>query len=208
MDPITVSPAPANIKIIQPIQFLSSTERNSPEFFTTVLSTSSPWATASPSSTQRPRLPKQQQRPALSFPEQGRPQFSARQESSPGDSELPDLTPLGVRLSLEDMVSRAEQGLEMRPIPGEPGVDYPVFSEVPVTDFNCRQQEFPGIYTDVESNCQVFHMCQPQSGELNSFLCPNGTMFSQQVLQTRSRTVELLKLVPCFSISCVTGGTT
>ena len=182
MEPITVTEAPANIRIIQPIQFLSSTGRNSPETFTT---TASPWASVTPSR-QRPRAPKQQQRkqePALSFPDQGRPQFSARQESSPGNSDLPDLTPLGVRLSLEDMVSRAEQGLEMRPIPGEPGVDYPVFSEVPVTDFNCRQQEFPGIYTDVESNCQVFHMCQPQSGEVNSFLCPNGTMFSQQVDQ-------------------------
>ena len=179
-------PAPANIRIIQPIQFVSSTERDSPEFFTSAIATStaSPWASvaAIPSSTQRPRFPKQQQRPALSFPDQGRPQFSARQESSPEDSELPDLTPLGVRLSLEDMVRTAEQGLEMRPIPGEPGVDYPVFSEVPVTDFNCRQQEFPGIYTDVESNCQVFLMCQPQTGDINSFLCPNGTMFSQQVL--------------------------
>ena len=186
MDPITVTPpAPANIRIIQPIQFVSSTERDSPEFFTSAIATStaSPWASVAPipSSTQRPRFPKQQQRPALSFPDQGRPQFSARQESSPEDTELPDLTPLGVRLSLEDMVRTAEQGLEMRPIPGEPGVDYPVFSEVPDTDFNCRQQEFPGIYTDVESNCQVFHMCQPQSGERNSFLCPNGTMFSQQV---------------------------
>ena len=154
MDPITVSPAPANIRIIQPIQFVSSTEKNNPEFLTT---TASPWASVSPSSsrTQRPRFPKQQQQPALSFPDQRRPQFSARQESSPGDTELPDLTPLGVRLSLEDMVRTAEQGLEMRPIPGEPGVDYPVFSEVPDTDFNCRQQEFPGIYTDVESNCQV-----------------------------------------------------
>ena len=193
-----MSPAPANIKIIQPIQFVSSTEKDNEDFFTSpVLSTTSLFGSLPPS-TQRPRFPKQQQRPALSFPEQGRPQFSARQESGEndlGDSELPDLTPLGVRLSLEEMVSRAEQGLEMRPIPGEPGVDYPVFSVVPDTDFNCRQQEFPGIYTDVESNCQVFHMCQPQSDEVNSFLCPNGTMFSQQVRQTRSIIgLEVIKL--------------
>ena len=155
MDPITVSPAPANIKIIQPIQFVSSTERDNEDFFTSpVLSTTSLFGSLPPS-TQRPRFPKQQQRPALSFPEQGRPQFSARQESSPGDPDLPDLTPLGVRLSLEDMVRNAGQDVEMRPIPGEPGVDYPVFSSVPDTDFNCVQQEYPGIYTDVQSNCQV-----------------------------------------------------
>ena len=102
----------------------------------------------------------------------------------------------------------AEQGLEMRPIPGEPGVDYPVFSEVPDTDFNCRQQEFPGIFTDVESNCQVFHMCQPQSGELNSFLCPNGTMFSQQVRRVLVGLQLIVKLPDVFSILSVTGGIT
>ena len=27
---------------------------------------------------------------------------------------------------------------------------------------------------------QVFHMCEPDSGSISSFLCPNGTIFSQQ----------------------------
>ena len=166
VEPITVSPAPAKIKIIQPIQFVSSTQRNNQQFLTTSVSTDSPWSSVTtprnifsspastrrsrPSPTQRRRVPKQQP-PALSFQE---PQL-ARQETNDVLGDLPDLTPLGVRLSLEDMVRNAGQDVEMRPIPGEPGVDYPVFSSVPDTDFNCVQQEYPGIYTDVQSNCQV-----------------------------------------------------
>ena len=223
VDPIAVSPTPANIKIIQPIQFVSSTERNRHEIVAEAVSVTpprnreifSPETTRQPRS-QRPRFPNQQ--PALSFPDVGRPKFSARQESNPELTELPDLTPLGVRLSLEDMVRNAGQGVEMRPIPGEPGVDYPVFSEVPETGFNCRQQPYLGIYSDLESNCQVlsssslinpimmvpqvFHMCMPDSGEVNSFLCPNGTMFSQQVARCSHlvTATELLPLVFCLRL--------
>ena len=46
-------------------------------------------------------------------------------------------------------------------IPGEAGVDFPVYSAVPDTGFDCGAQEFPGIYGDVDGNCQVFHMCAP-----------------------------------------------
>ena len=60
-----------------------------------------------------------------------------------------------MRLSLEDMLRSTGDQVEMRPIPGDPGVDYPVFSQVPDTDFNCRQQDYPGIYTDTEAQCQV-----------------------------------------------------
>ena len=78
----------------------------------------------------------------------------ARQLQS-SESVNTDAIPLGVRLSLAEMVRTAGQEVEMRPIPGEPGVDYPVFSQVPDTDFNCGQQEYPGIYTDTEAQCQV-----------------------------------------------------
>ena len=106
--------------------------------------------------TQSPRVPKQSKSPALTFDEPSivsRPKSFSRQEIQ--DNDISDLTPLGVRLSLEEMLRSAGQEVEMRPIPGDPGVDYPVFSEVPDTDFNCAQQEFPGIYTDVEAQCQV-----------------------------------------------------
>ena len=45
-------------------------------------------------------------------------------------ASLPEQTPLGVRLQLEAMLSSAGQDVEMRPIPGDPGVDYPVLAEV------------------------------------------------------------------------------
>jgi hypothetical protein len=53
------------------------------------------------------------------------------------------------------------------------------YQGVPETSFDCNVQEFPGIYSDMDADCQVFHMCQP-NGNADSFLCPNGTMFNQQ----------------------------
>merc|ERR1712106_198942 len=91
---------------------------------------------------------------------------------------LPDATPLGVRLILENMFG-PDGEINMPPIPGEAGVDYPVYNSVPETGFDCSAQTFPGIYTDIQAECQSFYMCQ-QNGEFNSFLCPNGTIFNQQ----------------------------
>ena len=65
----------------------------------------------------------------------------------------------------------------MNPIPGEAGVDYPVFNSVPDTSFDCTAQENPGIYTDTEARCQSFYMCTP-AGESAAFLCPNGSLNS------------------------------
>lgn len=65
-------------------------------------------------------------------------------------------------------------------IPGEPEIDYPIFSEIPETAFDCNQQEFPGYYADVEARCQVFHICA--LNKTFDFLCPNGTIFSQESL--------------------------
>ncbi|XP_075166098.1 uncharacterized protein LOC142238364 [Haematobia irritans] len=65
-------------------------------------------------------------------------------------------------------------------IPGVPGVDYPVYSQVPQTNFDCAQQPLPGYYSDIEAQCQVFHICA--LNRTYSFLCPNGTIFSQEVL--------------------------
>ena len=45
--------------------------------------------------------------------------------------------------------------LVMPPIPGQAGVDFPVLTSVPETSFDCGFQEFPGIYGDVEADCQV-----------------------------------------------------
>ncbi|EDW38132.1 GL12430 [Drosophila persimilis] len=65
-------------------------------------------------------------------------------------------------------------------IPGTPGVDYPVYAQVPRTNFDCTQQPLPGYYADIEAQCQVFHICA--LNRTYSFLCPNGTVFSQETL--------------------------
>jgi hypothetical protein len=41
-----------------------------------------------------------------------------------------------------------------------------------------------GYYADVETRCQVFHVCTniPDAEPIKaSFLCPNGTIFNQEV---------------------------
>lgn len=40
-------------------------------------------------------------------------------------------------------------------IPGEPGKDYPILSNISSTNFNCRDQKYPGYYADVDARCQV-----------------------------------------------------
>lgn len=64
------------------------------------------------------------------------------------------------------------------PNTGRPGIDYPVFSEIPKTNFNCRDQRYKGFFGDPETDCQVWHYCDLNGGHA-SFLCPNGTIFSQ-----------------------------
>jgi len=90
---------------------------------------------------------------------------------------LPAGTPLGVKIALASTQQLSDD--EMPPIPGVAGVDFPVLTEIPQTGFDCAAQDFPGIYADMDTDCQVFYMCQP-NGNFNSFLCPNGTMFNQQ----------------------------
>merc|ERR1712038_2096592 len=67
-------------------------------------------------------------------------------------------------------------------IPGVPGEDYPIYSEVPESGFSCEGQVDGGYYADPEAECQVFHICTADgAGGLAkySFLCPNGTLFNQ-----------------------------
>lgn len=87
-------------------------------------------------------------------------------------------------------------------IPGEPELDYPIFSRIPTTSFKCDDKidgfdlkkiksfsiydlmMIAGYYGDVETRCQVFHVCTsiPEAQAIKaSFLCPNGTIFNQQV---------------------------
>ncbi|KAL7293691.1 hypothetical protein TKK_0012767 [Trichogramma kaykai] len=69
--------------------------------------------------------------------------------------------------------------LKIQEITGQPGVDYPALTTIPATTFSCRGQR-GGYYADLETNCQVFHICD--NGRKISFLCPNGTIFQQSQL--------------------------
>ncbi|XP_071034946.1 uncharacterized protein [Parasteatoda tepidariorum] len=59
--------------------------------------------------------------------------------------------------------------------------DFPKYNTIPRTHFSCREKGAPGYYADPETGCQVFHMCHG-SGSKHSFLCPNGTLFSQYLM--------------------------
>lgn len=67
-------------------------------------------------------------------------------------------------------------------LPGRPGTDYPTNWQVPKTSFDCRNFEQSGFYADVESGCQAYHSCHKGRGGQHTFLCPNGTLFSQELL--------------------------
>nr|XP_022907031.1 GATA zinc finger domain-containing protein 14-like [Onthophagus taurus] len=64
-------------------------------------------------------------------------------------------------------------------VQGRPGIDFPVFARIPRTGFSCKQVP-SGYYADLETDCQVFHICN--EGSKISFLCPNGTIFQQSDL--------------------------
>jgi len=70
-------------------------------------------------------------------------------------------------------------------IPGEPGVDYPIFTKAEATSFSCDDKVFGGYYADPEMGCQAYHVCllDPLGGSMypTSFICPNGTLFQQQI---------------------------
>ncbi|CAG7732873.1 unnamed protein product [Allacma fusca] len=66
-------------------------------------------------------------------------------------------------------------------IPGVPGVDYPILSEIPFTGFDCQLQRYKGFFADVDTKCQAWHYCDFTDGH-STFLCPNGTLFSQVLL--------------------------
>jgi len=71
-------------------------------------------------------------------------------------------------------------------IPGEPGVDYPIMASVLDTSFSCDGLIFGGYYADPETQCQQYSVClqdpiDPSNLYPVNFLCPNGTIFNQQL---------------------------
>uniref|UniRef100_T1KU67 Chitin-binding type-2 domain-containing protein n=1 Tax=Tetranychus urticae TaxID=32264 RepID=T1KU67_TETUR len=65
-------------------------------------------------------------------------------------------------------------------LPGIPNQDYSTLKTVPKTAFRCSDQQYPGYYGDVETKCQVFHICQ-SDGRQDDFICPIGTVFNQML---------------------------
>ncbi|XP_071522334.1 uncharacterized protein [Panulirus ornatus] len=89
-----------------------------------------------------------------------------------------DVSDVVVDEAQDDLISALDTNI---PGGGVAGQDYPILASVPDTGFSCEDQQFPGYYADTadEAGCQVFHICQ-LDGRLDSFLCPNGTVFNQQ----------------------------
>ncbi|CAH1636124.1 unnamed protein product [Spodoptera littoralis] len=80
--------------------------------------------------------------------------------------------------SFSDSDNGNYEGGDYSAIPGEPDIDYPILSYIPQTSFSCKAQSLPGYYADVDARCQVFHVCS--NNITYDFLCPNGTIFSQE----------------------------
>lgn len=78
------------------------------------------------------------------------------------------------------------------PSTGRPGIDYPNYAEIPETSFDCTEQRYKGFFGDPETNCQVWHYCDLNGGKA-SFLCPNGTIFSQ--VCTKWKKKEIFQLL-------------
>jgi hypothetical protein len=71
-------------------------------------------------------------------------------------------------------------------VPGEPGTDYPILSSIQETSFTCAGLIFGGYYADPEQDCQAYHVCLQEAADPAqlfpvSFLCPNGTVFNQEI---------------------------
>ena len=66
-----------------------------------------------------------------------------------------------------DELSGDEMNLKMlmSSVPGTPGEDYPIYSEVPETEFSCEGQVIGGYYADPAAECQVFHVCATDSAD-------------------------------------------
>ena len=89
-------------------------------------------------------------------------------------------------LWLTSRVSGQNQNNFAEEIPGEAGLDYPTLTNVPDTPFSCLNRVNGGYYADLDTGCQVFHVCGSASAIFGSvtysFLCPNGYYSSIQSL--------------------------
>jgi hypothetical protein len=53
-------------------------------------------------------------------------------------------------------LARRHKGQDLSKVPGQAGVDYPIFHSVPDTNFHCGNvPAVPGLYANIETGCQV-----------------------------------------------------
>lgn len=74
-------------------------------------------------------------------------------------------------------------------------LQYLDFDNLPETNFTCAGKVIGGYYADLETSCQMFHVCT--IGQLEEpmdikFLCLNGTVFDQE-----TRVCERVDEVDC-----------
>ncbi|KAJ8724468.1 hypothetical protein PYW08_015942 [Mythimna loreyi] len=94
---------------------------------------------------------------------------------NPPSQHLDDISPGGGTSQHFPLVQTSD---EEGGTPGRPGLDYPILTTIPTTSFDCKTQRYKGFFADPETRCQVWHYCDLNGGQA-SFLCPNGTIFSQ-----------------------------
>ena len=89
--------------------------------------------------------------------------FSRNAGLPPSEVTVPTLDisqlrlPQGVRDSLSKYLKPLISTLRplSKSVPGLPGLDYPILSVVPYTNFYCDNMPWPGFYADTEARCQV-----------------------------------------------------
>lgn len=53
---------------------------------------------------------------------------------------------------------------------GRPGVDFPILTSIPHTDFSCKKVKKPGYYADPETDCQVNNILSFQRVQNNCLI--------------------------------------
>lgn len=52
------------------------------------------------------------------------------------------------------LIAITRQQQQIYVLAGRPGVDYPILSAIPYTNFYCDEQSYPGFFADMETRCQ------------------------------------------------------
>ncbi|CAL8140511.1 unnamed protein product [Orchesella dallaii] len=89
--------------------------------------------------------------------------------------------------------------------PPLPAAGFLDFENLPITRFSCEGKVIGGYYADVETGCQMFHVCTlGQKDEVQDikFLCLNGTVFDQETrVCERVDEVDCLKAEQFFDLN-------